>query len=146
MAGVYSSKTTGESTMRDLSSQRCGALLVGLGVIAGAFGAHALKVRLDPAMLAVFEKAVFYQLIHGLALLSLSSLALTKRSLEMVTRIIVGGVILFSGSLYVYVLTGVRAWAMVTPVGGSLLILAWFFVFFRVQYQTGDVSEGKESN
>ncbi len=125
-----------ENELASLSSQRCGALVMGLGVIAGAFGAHALKTRIDPAMLTVFEKAVFYQLIHGLALLSLSSLSLTKRSLELVTRIIVCGVILFSGSLYVYVLTGVRAWAMVTPVGGTLLIVGWFIVFFCLKQRS----------
>lgn len=118
--------------MENRVAQRWGAVLIGLGVVAGAFGAHALKARVDPGMLAVFEKAVFYQLIHGLALLSFSTLALSARSKTLLVRLLVLGVVIFSGSLYLYVLSGAKGWAIITPVGGTLLILTWGLVFYRI--------------
>ena len=77
-----------------------GAILAGIGVAAGAFGAHALKTRLDAYSLGVFETAVRYQMYHALALLALGSRALPF-SVRGPAWLFVAGVVIFSGSLYV---------------------------------------------
>lgn len=98
-----------------------------LGVVLGAFGAHALRARLSEDMLRVWETAVQYQFWHALALLAVGMLA---------TRFAGGwltaagwtfgfGVLVFSGSLYVLALSGVRVLGAVTPFGGVLLIAGW---------------------
>jgi len=97
------------------------------GVAAGAFGAHALKARLEPEALAVFDTAARYQLLHALALLA-SSWAIAQfpgRSARASAALFSAGIVLFSGSLYVLSLTGVRLFGALTPIGGVLLLLGW---------------------
>jgi len=97
------------------------------GVMAGAFGAHALKNMLSDPMKAVYETAVRYQLLHGLALFIvawLSTLA-TTRAVRFAGIAFCAGIFLFSGSLYLLALTGVRAWGIVTPFGGVAFIVGW---------------------
>jgi uncharacterized membrane protein YgdD (TMEM256/DUF423 family) len=104
-----------------------GAVLGFFGVLAGAFGAHALKARLSPVLLQVFETAVRYQLVHALALV-VAALALERggsRPLAAACVLFVAGTVCFSGSLYALALTGVPAWGMVTPVGGVCLLGGW---------------------
>lgn len=107
-----------------------GAASGAVGVAAGAFGAHALKTRLPPDLLAVFETAARYQLLHALALLAVAAAAarwpgrLTGASGVCLAL----GTLVFCGSLYVLTLTGVRAWGAVTPVGGLLLIAGWLLL------------------
>ena len=104
-----------------------GAVLAGLGVAAGAFGAHALRNRLTPELLAVFETGVRYQVYHALALLALG-LALERwpaAPFAWAGWAFAGGIVLFAGSLYALALTGTRAWGAVTPLGGLLLLLGW---------------------
>ena len=104
-----------------------GALSGALGVAAGAFGAHALRAKLEPRMLEVFETGARYQLIHAVALLAVAWAAgrwpgsLTTAS----GWLMVAGTLLFSGSLYVMALTGVRALGAVTPLGGVCFIAGW---------------------
>ncbi|MCC6349619.1 MAG: DUF423 domain-containing protein [Candidatus Eisenbacteria bacterium] len=104
-----------------------GALLGLLGVAAGAFGAHALRGRLDPGMLQVFETAARYQLVHALALLFAGAkLQGTPRpALTAACWLLLAGVVIFSGSLYALVLTGTRLWGAVTPIGGLCLMAGW---------------------
>lgn len=104
-----------------------GAVFGLLGVAAGAFGAHALKKRLEPALLDAFEVGVRYQLVHALALLLLAVLVQRNPStgLNAAGIAFISGVFLFSFSLYAYALSGVRALAMVTPVGGLCFIVGW---------------------
>lgn len=104
-----------------------GALLGLLGVAAGAFGAHALRDRLEPAQLAVFETAVRYQLVHALALLFAGAHARTapRRGATLACALFLAGVVIFSGSLYALVFTGVRAWGAVTPIGGLAFMAGW---------------------
>lgn len=104
-----------------------GGLFGFLGVAAGAFGAHALRGKLSTDMLAVFETAARYQLIHALALLFTGLAALHGRSalLSWSGLCFIAGIVLFSGSLYILTLTGVRAWGAVTPFGGLLLLSGW---------------------
>jgi uncharacterized membrane protein YgdD (TMEM256/DUF423 family) len=97
------------------------------GVALGAFGAHALKARLSPEMLAVFETGVRYQLIHALALLAVAW-ACTRwpgRPAWASGWLFVIGTLLFSGSLYALSFTGVRELGIVTPFGGMALLTGW---------------------
>lgn len=98
-----------------------------MAVVLGAFGAHALKARLDQRALAVWDTAVQYHFVHTLALLAVALLMQNLRSAALTTSatLFVGGVLLFSGSLYVLALGGPRWLGPVTPVGGVLFIAAW---------------------
>jgi uncharacterized membrane protein YgdD (TMEM256/DUF423 family) len=105
-----------------------GALGGFLGVAFGAFGAHALRSRLTPEMLAVFETAVRYQMYHALALL-LTAAAIGRvgdaRLLMMAGWFFTAGIVLFSGSLYALALTGVTILGAITPLGGLALLAGW---------------------
>lgn len=104
------------------------AALLGLtGVAAGAFGAHALRDRLAAAGLThAWETAVLYQLVHAVALLALVLAPTAQGSLwRAVGYCWIGGVLLFSGSLYVLALGGPRWLGPITPLGGAALIAGW---------------------
>ena len=97
------------------------------GVALGAFGAHALKARLAPELLATFDTGVRYQLTHALALLAVAW-ACTRwpgRRVHWSGGLFTAGTLLFSGSLYALALTGVRGFGIVTPIGGVALLLGW---------------------
>ena len=104
-----------------------GALFGALGVAAGAFGAHALRTALAPDKLAVFETAVRYQMYHAIALCVLGWVIgrFEGRAAPWAGALFVLGMLLFSGSLYLYVLTDLRAAAMITPFGGASFIAGW---------------------
>ncbi|MCX8115624.1 MAG: DUF423 domain-containing protein [Burkholderiaceae bacterium] len=107
-----------------------GALSAFVGVAAGAFGAHALKSSLTPELLAVFEVGVRYQLIHALALLA-AGWACTRwpgRLARAGGWCFAAGTVLFSGSLYLLALTGVRGWGAATPFGGVLFLAGWLLL------------------
>lgn len=104
-----------------------GAVLAGVGVALGAFGAHALKARLAPDMLAVWETGVRYQLVHALGLLAVAW-ALARwpgGAVQASGWLFVAGTLLFSGSLYALALSGVRGLGAVTPLGGVAWIVGW---------------------
>ncbi|MCH1572137.1 MAG: DUF423 domain-containing protein [Longimicrobiales bacterium] len=104
-----------------------GALFGALGVGLGAFGAHALRATLTPQDLATFEIGVRYQLYHALALIAVAW-ATTQWEATTVTFAgwaFVTGIVIFSGSLYVLVLTGQRWLGAITPIGGVALIVGW---------------------
>lgn len=109
---------------------RLGALAMAFGVALGAFGAHGLKGRLAPDLLAVYETGVRYHLIHGLALFVSAWLAGEDdtRAARIAGILFATGILLFSGSLYVLALTGVRALGAVTPLGGLAWIAAWLLL------------------
>lgn len=113
--------------MTTLVMTRLGAGFMFLAVVLGAFGAHALKNRLTPDMLAVFETGVRYQVYHALALLLLASL----RGPEKAAWCFTAGIIVFSGSLYALALTGTRKWGAVTPIGGLLFLAGWLILLFQ---------------
>jgi uncharacterized membrane protein YgdD (TMEM256/DUF423 family) len=104
-----------------------GAVSAAIAVAAGAFGAHGLRARVGPDLLAVWETAARYHLVHALALVAVGQAAQAWRSpaLRAAGALFVLGTLLFSGSLYVLVLTGVRALGAITPVGGVAFIGAW---------------------
>ena len=104
-----------------------GSLSAFIAVALGAFGAHALKTRLDADLLAVYETAVRYQMAHALALLAVGW-ACTRwpgRVLNASGWLFVAGTLLFSGSLVALSLTGLRWIGAITPLGGVAWLVAW---------------------
>ena len=104
-----------------------GAFSAGLAVALGAFAAHALKARLDPQALATFEVGARYQMYHALALLAVGLLAERRptRLLWVSGALFVTGTLLFSGSLYMLSLSGVRWLGAIAPFGGVALLAGW---------------------
>jgi uncharacterized membrane protein YgdD (TMEM256/DUF423 family) len=104
-----------------------GSLSAAVSVAAGAFGAHALRARLEPRQLEVFETAARYQMYHAIALLAVAWVAARSAgSLPTVAGwLFVAGTLLFSGSLYAMTFTGVRALGAITPFGGVCFIAGW---------------------
>ena len=104
-----------------------GALSAAIGVGAGAFGAHALRARLEPRMLEVFETGARYQMYHAVALV-LVGWAASRWPGSLTTAsgwLMVAGTVFFSGSLYAMALTDIRALGAVTPIGGVCFIAGW---------------------
>ena len=101
-----------------------------IGVGTGAFGAHGLKAHVAPDMLAVWQTAVLYQLVHALGLLALAGLRahLAPRPLSAAAVLLLAGILVFSGSLYVLVLSGVRMVGAITPIGGVCFLIGWLLV------------------
>jgi uncharacterized membrane protein YgdD (TMEM256/DUF423 family) len=97
-----------------------GAVSGAVAVAAGAFGAHGLRARLSPEMLAVFETGARYQMYHALAILIAARAESTGAA-----WLFVAGTVLFSGSLYVLALSDVRWLGAITPLGGVCFILGW---------------------
>jgi len=98
-----------------------------IGVATGAFGAHGLKGRLDAEMLNVFEVGVRYQMYHALALLAVSWAYTRWPGTPVVASgwLFVAGTLLFSGSLYLLSLTGLRWLGAITPLGGLAFLAGW---------------------
>ena len=109
-----------------------GALLMALGVILGAFGAHALKGRLDAYSMSLWEKAVFYHFIHAMGVLVVAILPKTgtfsERAASIVCVLLAAGIAIFSGSLYALAITGNRMLGAITPIGGVSMIAAWLLL------------------
>ena len=98
-----------------------------LAVAAGAFGAHALRARVPVELLAVFETGARYHMYHALALLAVAwaSQAWPGPAVTAAGWLFVGGIVLFSGSLYLLALTGVRWLGAITPIGGAAFLAGW---------------------
>ena len=111
-----------------------GALSAGISVAAGAFGAHALKARLPPDLLAVFHTGAQYQMYHALALLAAGwACARAPGGAAVVAGwLFLAGTVLFSGSLYALALSGVRALGAITPFGGVAFIGGWIALAIAV--------------
>ncbi len=114
-----------------LNSLRVGALVAAVAVAAGAFGAHALRTRLDPADLAIYETAVRYQMYHafGLFMAGWQESRAESPAVRRAGWLFVAGIVLFSGSLYLLVLLNQRWLGAVTPLGGAALIAGWLSLF-----------------
>ena len=104
-----------------------GSVFALVGVAAGAFGAHAMRGVIAPDLAAVFETGVRYQLVHALALLAAAGAAARwpGRAPTAAGALFVAGIVLFSGSLYLLALTGVRMLGAVAPFGGVAFIAGW---------------------
>jgi uncharacterized membrane protein YgdD (TMEM256/DUF423 family) len=105
------------------------AVFLALAVSLGAFGAHLLQGHLDDYSMTIWERAVMYHFFHALGLLAVP--ALVRTSLvsapagEWACRLLAAGILLFSGSLYVLAISGVRTLGAITPFGGVCFIAAW---------------------
>lgn len=103
------------------------------GVALGAFGAHGLKQKLSVDMMAVYQTAVEYHFVHTLALLAVGILwqQWGKSTALMVSAIgFIFGILVFSGSLYVLSISGIRWLGAITPIGGTAFLLAWLSLFW----------------
>ncbi len=109
-----------------------GSFLLAMGVVLGAFGAHGLKSRLDAYSMGVWEKAVFYHFIHALGLLIVSLLpktgTLPASAANWVCGLLLAGIVIFSGSLYLLAVTGNQTLGAITPIGGVSFIAAWLLL------------------
>lgn len=101
------------------------ALLTAVGT--GAFGAHGLKAYVDASALQIWETAVLYQLVHGLGLLglALAGTLVCERALSWASMCLTAGILIFSGSLYILVLTGTHWLGAITPIGGLAFMAGW---------------------
>jgi len=105
-----------------------GSLNMALAIALGAFGAHGLKQRISPDLLAVYETGVSYHVYHALGLVAVGLTAMYLSPNPWVRSsawFMMTGIVLFSGSLYALSLTGIRKLGMITPVGGVAFIVAW---------------------
>ena len=105
-----------------------------LAVAGGAFGAHALRRRLDESLLAAFETGVRYQMYHALALLAVAWV-MDRWGGGLVAAsgwLFVAGTVVFSGSLYLLALTGQRMFGAVTPIGGVAFLIGWLVLLIGV--------------
>lgn len=103
----------------------------GLGVVLGAFAAHGLKDRLEPRMLEIFETGVRYQMIHALALLAVSLAGSNFWPSSWTASACWAwtvGILVFSGSLYLLAVTGIRWLGAITPLGGIAFIAGWILL------------------
>ncbi len=121
-----------------------GAVLAFFAVGAGAFASHGLKARLAPEMLAVFETGARYQMFHALALVAcgLAAPTLRRGPLAWAAGLFVVGTLLFSGSLYLLAVTGVRGIGVVTPFGGTAWLVGWLAFAWAAWPERGDSSAG----
>jgi uncharacterized membrane protein YgdD (TMEM256/DUF423 family) len=105
-----------------------------LGVALGAFGAHLLKDKLAPDMLDVFEVGVRYHMIHALALLAVGLVVAQwpESGVGLAGWLFAVGIVIFSGSLYILALTGVKWLGAITPIGGAAFLAGWVVLAWRV--------------
>jgi len=111
-----------------------GCLLSGIAILFGAFGAHALKSKVTPEDLLIFETGVRYQIYHsiGLILIGILGFNLSLDILELPANLFISGIIIFSGSLYLLVLTNIRWLGAITPLGGLCFIIGWCLLAFNI--------------
>lgn len=106
-----------------------------LGVLLGAFGAHALRTKLTPDLLATYQTAVQYHFWHALGLLAIGIVAIhlpASTPLRWAGWLMLAGIVLFSGSLYLLAITGVRWLGAITPIGGTAFIASWALFAFAL--------------
>jgi uncharacterized membrane protein YgdD (TMEM256/DUF423 family) len=118
-----------------------GGLFGGLGVVLGAFAAHTLKARLTPELLTTFETGVKYQTYHALALLIVALVPARRHASTLLTLsgwLFVAGTLLFSGSLYVLTVGGMRWFGALTPIGGMAFIIGWFCLVVAAFWGRGE--------
>lgn len=115
-----------------------GTFLLMISVVLGAFGAHMLEDRLDEHQLEIYQKAVHYLTVHALALVITTILPIEAKSKYVVGVLFLSGIALFSGSLLIYSLSflftqdGLKLFAMITPLGGTALIIAWGYLTLKL--------------
>jgi uncharacterized membrane protein YgdD (TMEM256/DUF423 family) len=125
----------GEQKEIELNFLVIGAISGCLVVILGAFGAHGLKDVLDEYGNTIYEKAVLYHMFHTMAILILGLIEKIQPELQLSLAgwAFIFGIILFSGSLYVLAVTGIKSLGMITPIGGVFFIIGWVSLFLKVK-------------
>lgn len=112
------------------------AIFLALAVGLGAFGAHGLKSRLDPEMMDIYKTAVLYHFLHALGMLIVSVLPKTGTVSEsgagVICWLLLAGILIFSGSLYLLAVTGTRMLGAITPFGGVAFIAAWVMLAWKL--------------
>src|SRR5579871_1358503 len=118
------------------------SVLLALATVIGAIGAHALKAKLAPDRYEVLQTAVHYQLFHSLGLLALGLLLerIPQRSLRLAAWLLLAGVLLFCGSLYLLLAGAPRLFGVLTPLGGAALIVAWCLAAYGLAARSEDRS------
>ncbi|MBU5672912.1 DUF423 domain-containing protein [Paenibacillus brevis] len=112
-----------------------GGIMMFLAVALGAFGAHALKDKLTPDRMKNYQTGIQYQIAHGLGLLLLGTVQGDTVNISQITVsgwLLTAGIVLFSGSLYVLSLTGIRKLGAVTPLGGLCFLAGWVLFIVAV--------------
>ena len=111
-----------------------GIVFCGLSVIMGAFGAHALKDRLSEYSMTIYDKAILYQFFHAFGILFVGILGqlFNSEQFNICAVLFIIGILLFSGSLIVLAITGIKWFGAITPIGGMLFIIGWFLLFFKI--------------
>ncbi|GIK61983.1 MAG: DUF423 domain-containing protein [Ignavibacteriota bacterium] len=99
-------------------------------VALGAFGAHGLKSTISAEMLEIFKTGIFYQFVHTIVLLILSVTNFIKGKISSILFLL--GIILFSFSLYLYSTSGIKIFAIITPVGGVCFLIGWLGIIIEV--------------
>lgn len=122
-----------------------GSILGVTAVILGAFGAHALKAILDAEAIQSYQTGVRYQMFHALLLLIVGAIGnkLPKRTQKTVYYLITIGVLFFSVSIYLLTILDLTSIALLTPLGGSLMIIGWIFLLFGVLKIKSNPVKGK---
>ena len=112
---------------------QAGAIVMALGVILGAFGAHGLRDKLSPPMMEIYKTAVMYHLIHGLGVVVVGVLSQSPGGQKYAVSAIflLAGIVIFSGSLYILSISGARWLGAITPLGGLCFIAGWIFLFLK---------------
>ena len=110
-----------------------GSFFALMTVVLGAFGVHALKDQLNEYGKSIYEKGIFYQMFHSLAIVLVVILNeyLDGVNLSLSIWMFTFGILLFSGSLYILALTQIKWLGAITPIGGLLFILGWGIIFYR---------------
>jgi len=112
------------------------AIFLALAVGLGAFGAHGLKSRLDPEMMDIYKTAVLYHFLHALGMLIVSMLSktgtLSESGADAVCWLLLAGILIFCGSLYLLAITGTRVLGAITPFGGVAFIAAWLLLAWKL--------------
>jgi len=108
------------------------SVLLAVGVIAGAFGAHALKNTLSPERMETWQTAVQYHVWHALGLLLIALIASHFQiDIRWVSILLLGGILIFSGSLYALCLSGISWLGAITPIGGAAFIAGWLLLAYK---------------
>lgn len=109
-------------------------ILLALGVLIGAFGAHGLKALVTPDKLVTFETGVRYHFYHafGIFLVGLLQMILKDSDFKSVVYAFLSGILFFSFNCYFYVVSGIKTFAMIVPIGGFLFVIGWILLFVKI--------------
>ena len=111
-----------------------GSVMAALAVSIGAFGAHGLKSKVSSEDLVIFETGVRYQMYHslGLILIGILGFHFPSNIIQLPAALFIIGIIIFSGTLYLIPLTGLRWFGAITPIGGTALIAGWVVLVYNI--------------